>query len=725
MSVPDTAAAVVAARACDHEMMVLSMNPTMAGYGFNFLIQMEKRGYSNALLVSTGALACGELHAKWAPLQGPPLACAWATEVAQHRGWARYGLKATDAYVLWAARWYVSARLVDAGCSVLVLDVDGVILRDDLYRLLRSPPLGHFDAVVTAIGDGKRGVNCGFAYFNAQPLPGGSNLTAGECAADQGAAGQRDGCRRVAAWLAHAIYERIALFLELPEVIRLNGSAERRGTPASGVLWEAHVWNDVLLSVQKDADEHPWGWGMAQSTVWQRLLHYERATANDKYLGRRKARVTFTSPITPPTSTNGATFHRRVMSGLPLHYMPLCSPRRYRVFSNAMRGGGRCLASGKLLFAPPWLVGQGASPWLEWAAASPPQTAYVHVRPRASRSQDLWAHAFPCSAADPQRFTNRDPSLQLVNMWRCFGTESCYGKQSRLWWLRANGLWDWRLDSLGHTPTGIGEAYKKKTPMRLLALSPAAVHHLIAQPHAQSNTSRPFLALHVLVHNLVTAAALLNRVAVIPRVPCSFFERRFNGYTDKQSRLYPRGINLPDVFVVADKEDGNAPVGGGARCYLSPGGYGGCNADFVMPAFDFEHRMASGSNTEHRAHAATSSTTVRLHPRRGLRDAVHPSSRSATDHLERLCEQARPLADSPVVWLDGLMRPGAPHSLVDDVKTSNPSPDQYLSVLGDPEVRRRLDKACPGGVVRHTLVSKHCLFYVLRKKATAKRSMQL
>ena len=69
---------------------------------------------------------------------------------------------------------------------------------------------------------------------------------------------------------------------------------------------------------------------------------------------------------------------------------------------------------------------------------------------------------------------------------------------------------EWPTDRIGLAKLLRRVVHKKKTPMRVLALSPAAVRHLVARPHAHSNSSQPFLALHIMVHNLVTAAALLG-----------------------------------------------------------------------------------------------------------------------------------------------------------------------------------------------------------------------
>ena len=65
---------------------------------------------------------------------------------------------------LFTLRWYMSARLLDAGLNVLSLDLDGYMMAD-IYALLRAPPMAQHDVVMTDVGF-RRGVNCGFVYFN-------------------------------------------------------------------------------------------------------------------------------------------------------------------------------------------------------------------------------------------------------------------------------------------------------------------------------------------------------------------------------------------------------------------------------------------------------------------------------------------------------------------------------------------------------------------------------
>ena len=176
------------------------------------------------------------------------------------------------------------------------------------------------------------------------------------------------------------------LFAELNELIYLGpptanrsgggggGGGGRRGLrpvrrhPATAVFWDAHVWCDVLRSVEDDRPAFPWGFGHAgRSEVWQRRLGYRRAQFSDKFIRMRsRTRARHSSPYAPPDEPHAAEWAALATHGQRLSYMPLCAPRRYRVWGDsprarqaAARGGGRgCLRSGSLLFAPPWLVSQ-------------------------------------------------------------------------------------------------------------------------------------------------------------------------------------------------------------------------------------------------------------------------------------------------------------------------------------------------------------------------------
>ena len=72
-----------------------------------------------------------------------------------------------------------------------------------------------------------------------------------------------------------------------------------------------------------------------------------------------------------------------------------------------------------MMIAPIWLASLGSDPEPAWAAASPPAFSYLH----------------------------------LTNMWHCF-PHMCWSKAGRLFWLRAHGFWDERLDDMQITPRG-------------------------------------------------------------------------------------------------------------------------------------------------------------------------------------------------------------------------------------------------------------------------------
>ena len=110
-------------------------------------------------------------------------------------------------------------------------------------------------------------------------------------------------------------------------------------------------------------------------------------------------------------------------------------------------------------------------------------------------------------------------------MWRCFGLEHCYTKNSKKWWLRANGLWDPRLDAIA-APDGAAAA-PRRAGRRTAIAEPNATRVLAAAPELVSELAREgrFIHLHRLLHNLLTLAALLGRVAALPELPCSFYRR--------------------------------------------------------------------------------------------------------------------------------------------------------------------------------------------------------
>ena len=446
-------AAAVASRSYEREIILLILTSPMAAWGLNFVFGLHKLKYGHYLIASQTPQHCQALGEAWAQLAQPPPPCGWATAVTHHPGWARWGLNGTHhRTALFTLRWYMSARLLDAGLNVLSLDLDGYMMAD-IYALLKAPPMAAHDVVVTDVGF-KRGVNCGFVYFNQDAAAAAAEGGASRCSARAAAAALSAGLRArraegargralaegaaarggdevnaaavaateaateaaacgapgrpwrsAANWLAHAVVERIMLFAELDELIYLGppvpnrtsstaaAAAVARGRhprrhPATAVFWDAHVWCDVLRSVEEDAAVYPWGFGHAgRSDVWSRRLGYVRAQFADKFIRlRTPTRRKYSSPYAPPDEPHASRYAQLATREQALHFMPLCAPRRYRVWGDTpravqaagRRGGGRaCLRSGSLLLAPAWLVSQGDRPGIDWAVASPPQASFV------------------------------------------------------------------------------------------------------------------------------------------------------------------------------------------------------------------------------------------------------------------------------------------------------------------------------------------------------------
>jgi len=144
------------------------------------------------------------------------------------------------------------------------------------------------------------------------------------------------------------------------------------------------------------------------------------------------------------------------------------------------------------MVAPVWLASLGSSEEADWAAAAPAPLTYVHI----------------------------------TNMWKCF-PHMCWSKAGRLFWLRAHGFWDKRLDALGLTPRGPPHTTKTKV-LALPHSAAAALARLSTQTRSLAGWPKlktralGFRRLHALIHNLVTLAILTGRTPVIPAVPCDF-----------------------------------------------------------------------------------------------------------------------------------------------------------------------------------------------------------
>ena len=521
------------------------------------------------------------------------------------------------------------------------------------------------------------------------------------------------------------------LFAELDELIylgpptanRSGGGGGRRGLrparrrPATAVFWDAHVWCDVLRSVEDDRSAFPWGFGHAgRSEVWQQRLGYHRAQFSDKFIKMRsRTRARHSSPYAPPDEPHAAEWAALATRGHRLSYMPLCTPRRYRVWGDsprarqaAARSGGRgCLRSGSLLFAPPWLVSQGERPGVDWAVATPPQAAYVH----------------------------------LVNMWRCFGQDHCYTKHNKRWWLRANGLWDSRLDALPAAPRAAPSVALSGAPppgsgsesRRLLAVAPELVRRVAS--------AGQFIHLHRLLHNLLTLAPLLGRTALLPELPCAFFRRasRRAHRASRHANASRLGVSLNDVLVIGR-------TAASARCFVFPGGLD-CAEGQVLHPFEISPVISpvispieiaksevATAHTAHTAHtgdardgsgarAAAAEAAAAAAPRLryggdmppGGDGAYAPASLAA---LGATCRAAATQRGAPLLLLHGLDPLG--DTVVDSAQPLPPRASaEFVSVLSG-RANQALAPDCSGTQAWRAL-GKRCPFYFLRERDAVSR----
>ena len=161
------------ARHCAHgtgSVGILLTNFAMASLVFNFHVQWQRVSPHPPLLLVPGAdgRECARVTRPWTALQAAAPPCSWASGVAAHPGWARYGVNgSTHVLALYAARWYAASRLTARGLSVMILDVDAALLTD-LWSLLRAPPLADYDVIMTDQGRGS-GINCGFVRVIISP----------------------------------------------------------------------------------------------------------------------------------------------------------------------------------------------------------------------------------------------------------------------------------------------------------------------------------------------------------------------------------------------------------------------------------------------------------------------------------------------------------------------------------------------------------------------------
>ena len=692
-----------AVRATSHagDLLLLLLNIRQAAMGFNFVSQLRRFALEHHLLLAPTRGDCDGLSSLWQALGSRPSACSWVEQLMAHPGWPQYNVNASsDVLALYASRWYVASRVTELGVSVLVLDVDAVLLTDVL-ALLRRRPLADYDVTLTDQGRGS-GINCGFVYFNTRPS--GSQRSPTECVAKRRAVrlvhGKRVPCRGAAQWFAHLLWERFAFFLNLPrgaEPLRGNG------LPNKWVLWEQDLWNDVLRSVEDDLAVHPWNWGKSASTEaargrWRAApLSYSREAYQDKLLKtRRKARQLLPSPLGAPSAAEDSP---PVHSRTRLTFVPLCAPSNLSIAAET----GRCLRAGKLLIAPPWLASLGVEPTLSWATAPNPQTAYVHP----------------------------------VSMWRCFGRGSCFAKTHRVWWMRANRLWEPRLDQFLHAQQQQQQRWQHDSTARLpidVSLPgglPAAVRGdaVLELPAATVARARDFYELHRLLHNLVTIGLLIGLTPRIPAVPCAIFANWTAKFATATEGRPPEplrrfhfvlgrrfGIGLSDVLA---RGSVSSP-----RCLLFPSGDrgagGNCGLDLIDHAFDNEAEDGRDGVTAEAPHALLTLS---------LEDALSQSTAEA--RLVAACRAARAKGlrngRARRVQLVGL---DPRSSLIVD----GPSPaaremnaSVLASVLSSSAARFRsgvpqLESICPG-VSRWVRAEKSCTYYFLRDADLIERSL--
>ena len=428
---PGSVERLVQTRSHRGEIIMFIGTPTMAGWTFNFVNQLRGAGYEHWFILSDTGASCSRLGEMWAPLQAPPhneppLSCVWSTYPHNHSGWERW--KATALYQMWSVRWWTALQLVQAGISVLSLDIDAALLKD-VYADLHAPPLSYHDVLVTRHTDSRHEINCGFVYFNLRPEPRPPTAEPpprGCVPPPQSAPPLLATTAPVPAaeWAAAAMWERLLLLLEA----ELPWSGKDRPTPE--VLWEQAIWNDLVKSFEERRRVFPVTAGMAkESPLWRALGYVPRA--RNKTVGFQ--REALRRRVDVPAEAHAAAFASAALLA-PLDTLPLCAPydaaaAEYVAFVEASVGrglpltvaaaGSRPMASGSLAIAPSWLASLSGPPEDSWISATPRYAAYVH----------------------------------LTSVWRCF-PHSCWSHTGRLFTARVNRFWDWRLDALNVTPSG-------------------------------------------------------------------------------------------------------------------------------------------------------------------------------------------------------------------------------------------------------------------------------
>jgi hypothetical protein len=381
------------------------------------------------------------------------------------------------------------------------------------------------DVLITRNEDVSHSLNCGFVYFNRDaPRLLAAAAAAGDASALRLSTGGENtgggaGCAAggggeivAAEWACEMMWERLRLFLELDRFSLAQ-------SPNREVLWEQDAWNDLVKSLDLRKRVFPWATAYGRDSELWPNLGYVRVVTNsfthaEKWVNWNKLSDARAPPFDPsgidtalatqaPPAPLCSFFDAYLRPELA--WIPLCEPPNITSSAGAAVPKGETAGlplgivlpsrarRGLLMVAPVWLASLGAGEQADWAAAKPAPLTYVHI----------------------------------TNMWKCF-PHPCWSKSGRLFWLRAHGFWDKRLDTLGLTPRGA--PYTSDT--RVLALPWAAAGTALArlpeQTRALAGFSKPisrnlgFRRLHALIHNLATLAFLIQRKPVIPRVPCDF-----------------------------------------------------------------------------------------------------------------------------------------------------------------------------------------------------------
>ena len=495
------------------------------------------------------------------------------------------------------------------------------------------------------------------------------------------------------------MWERVLLFLD---VNRRDYSAP----PKREVLWEQDVWNDLVKSLELQRRVFPWAVGYGHDSDLWPALGYQRVVIErrgrgggghmEKWVAWAKRTEGASPPWDPPDDElNARAFYKHDL-GSPLRTLDLCSPRNASAGAAAPVPAGttsgiplglpsaRPLRPGRLMVAPTWLASLGNDPEEGWAAAEPPGFAYLH----------------------------------LTNMWHCF-PHMCWSKAGRLFWLRAHGFWDARLDALGLTPRGtpfevhgaaqpLASAAPNPNPTtRVLALPPAA-HDAVVRltPYAADGTrassadrGHALRSAMALIHNLVVVAALVGRRPAMPTWPCEFVRQMQPPAQYSASDRARFGVAHP--IVLAEGRPG-APT-----CHLSPGTWrpGGpdqCYHNWAMADFDFRAFLS----TPPLAGQPNGSLTLERPPLPAYNASGGVGGEGDLDvgALRKLCRAAGAQAGAAVLVLEGLLPardylidlPGIQaaefHTERHRIATGRP---RWHSLL-QPELLRQLADDCPG-----------------------------